>query len=73
VRLDSDADGAIALTIGDTGVGLPPDTVLGQTDSLGLQLVDTLVKQLKGKIVISRELGTQFHITFTPQTKTGTP
>jgi two-component sensor histidine kinase len=73
VRLDSDADGAIALTIGDTGVGLPPDTVLGQTDSLGLQLVDTLVKQLKGTIVISRELGTQFHITFTPQTKTGTP
>ena len=33
-------------------------------DSLGLQLVSTLVDQLDGKIEIKRDQGTEFRITF---------
>jgi PAS domain S-box-containing protein len=50
--------------ISDDGVGLPEsvDVVGGQ--SLGLSLVHTLVKQLKGEVEVKRLKGTQFRIKF---------
>ncbi len=51
-------------SVGDTGVGLPADFGSIRRDSLGLQLVETLTKQLKGKLHIGQEGGTCFEITF---------
>jgi two-component sensor histidine kinase len=54
----------IMLSIGDNGVGLPEDFKYEESDSLGIQLVYTLVEQLQGNIEIIREKGTEFLITF---------
>jgi PAS domain S-box-containing protein len=51
------------LTISDDGKGIPEDINLVSIESLGLQLVFTLVDQLDGKIGIKREQGTEFRIT----------
>jgi PAS domain S-box-containing protein len=48
----------------DSGVGLPSDIDFENTVSLGLQLVNTLTRQLGGKIELSREHGTEYRITF---------
>ncbi len=45
-------DGRVALTVADTGVGLPSGFDCGNTESLGLQLVDMLVRQLAGTVTI---------------------
>jgi PAS domain S-box-containing protein len=58
-------DGWIVLTLSDNGVGLPPGLDFRKTETLGLQLVTTLVKQLRGKIAINDEQsGTIFTIEF---------
>jgi len=57
--------GQIELIIGDNGVGLPNDLDFRKTKSLGLQLVNTLVKdQLDGEIELDRSAGTEFKIRF---------
>ncbi len=57
-------DGYVTLVAGDTGVGLPKDVEIKQTKSMGLQLVNSLVNQLKGTIVLQDKAGTEFMITF---------
>ena len=52
------------LVVSDDGVGLPLEMDITRTDSLGMQLVFLIVEQLKGKIEVSREGGTGFHILF---------
>ncbi len=52
------------LVVKDDGVGLPPDLDFRNTETLGLQLVNTLVDQLEGHIELSRDHGTEFRITF---------
>jgi two-component sensor histidine kinase len=52
------------LTISDNGVGLPDDLDFQNTESLGLQLVNSLTNQLDGKIEVNRKHGTEFKITF---------
>jgi two-component sensor histidine kinase len=54
----------LRLTVEDNGVGLPDGFDLQQTDSLGLQLVVMLTKQLDGTIELKRDRGTRFDITF---------
>jgi len=54
----------IELVIGDNGIGLPKDLDIENTDTLGLQLVLTLIDQLDATVVILREGGTKFLITF---------
>lgn len=53
----------------DNGVGLPEDVDLQRTDSLGLQVINTLVGHIKGEIdkgeiEIDRSQGTEFKIIF---------
>jgi len=50
-------DGWIRLTVSDTGVGLPAGLDIGNTDTLGLQLVTMLVRQLRGRIAVDGEQG----------------
>ncbi|AKB65462.1 MULTISPECIES: PAS domain-containing sensor histidine kinase [Methanosarcina] len=52
------------LTVSDNGIGIPDNINLENTDTLGLQLVSTLVDQLDGKIKIGRDQGTEFNICF---------
>jgi PAS domain S-box-containing protein len=53
----------IELAIGDNGIGFP-DIDFQETDTLGLQLVNSLVDQLNGKIILNKNNGTEFIITF---------
>jgi two-component sensor histidine kinase len=64
IALHPDNGDRLALTISDKGIGLPTDLDFRETDSLGLQLVTTLVDQLDGKLDSDRENGTMFRITF---------
>jgi len=65
VALRSDNANKFALIVSDNGVGFPKDLDFRNTETLGLQLVTTLVKQLGGTIELDRSGGTEFKITFT--------
>jgi two-component sensor histidine kinase len=53
-----------SLTVQDNGVGLPEDLNLENSESLGMQLIYSLVTQLDGRIEVSSVNGTRFDITF---------
>ncbi|MDR3574329.1 MAG: PAS domain S-box protein [Anaerolineaceae bacterium] len=53
------------LTVSDNGIGFPKDLDFDATDTLGMQLVNILTKQLNGSIRMEREAGTTFTIRFT--------
>ena len=52
------------LVVDDDGVGLPRSVDVHHTESLGLQLVNTLVHQLNGTVQLVRGEGTRFIIRF---------
>ncbi len=52
------------MIVKDDGIGLPDDFDFKNTDTLGLQLVNSLINQLDGEIVLQNGLGTQFDIDF---------
>jgi len=52
------------LTIADDGIGIPEDIDLENPETLGLQLVNILLSQIDGEIVLDRNHGTEFKITF---------
>lgn len=54
----------VKMVIKDNGIGLPNNFSLKNLNSLGLQLVDTLVHQLGGKIEIESMNGASFTIIF---------
>jgi two-component sensor histidine kinase len=56
--------GHATLRVQDTGVGFPEGLDFRDTDSLGLQLVCALTKQLQGTIELERNGGTTFTLTF---------
>ncbi len=53
------------LTISDDGVGIPESFDLENPNSLGMQLVTTLVDQLDGELELKKNNGTEFTIRFT--------
>ena len=58
------ADDTCILTISDSGPGLPGTINPKQTDSLGLQVVNMLVKNLNGKMIVDNSQGATFHVFF---------
>ena len=60
------------LTIADDGIGLPGNIDPETAESLGLQLVNTLTRQLGGTLTVTRSGGTQFTVTFIEQERAGT-
>ncbi len=52
------------LVVSDNGVGLPKNINLRKKNSLGLNLVSTLIKQIYGKLEIKKSKGTKFIIKF---------
>jgi PAS domain S-box-containing protein len=57
-------DGCNVLVVADTGSGFPPGLDFRDTTSFGLQLVNTLVRQLHGGIDLAAGRGTTFTIRF---------
>jgi len=58
------ADDRFTLVVADNGIGLPADMDFRVTNTMGLQVVTTLARQLDGKIELDRHEGTAFKITF---------
>jgi two-component sensor histidine kinase len=54
----------LVLVVSDNGVGLPENIDFTNTESLGLRLVNNLVKQIDGTIELDKTEGTKFTITF---------
>ncbi len=52
------------LIIGDNGIGISDELDITKSDTLGLQLVNSLVDQLDGEIKLNRKNGTEFTILF---------
>jgi two-component sensor histidine kinase/ActR/RegA family two-component response regulator len=65
VGLREEADGRVRLWVSDTGAGLPPGMAAKRGDSLGLQLVSDLARQLRGVLDIGP--GSTFTVTFPPR------
>lgn len=64
VSVKSSGAGLYELVIKNDGVDFPVSIDYKNTESLGLQLVNTLVNQLEGTIDLKRGNGTEFIITF---------
>jgi len=56
---------SFTLIISDNGVGIPEKLDIEDLDSLGMQLVTSLVDQLDGELELKRGNGTEFTIRFT--------
>ncbi len=64
VTMFKDDAGKFHLLVKDTGVGLPRSIDIQRAQTLGLQIVSDLVKQLEGKVEVRRDGGTEFEIVF---------
>ncbi len=61
-----EADEFVELSIKDNGEGIPDDVDIDNPETLGLQLITMLARnQLKGRLEIINENGTEFKIRFT--------
>jgi PAS domain S-box-containing protein len=64
IIVKSGENNSLFIRVADNGVGIPENIDFRNTDSLGLQLVTTLVEQHGGKVELSIDVGTVFDITF---------
>jgi len=54
----------IELAVKDNGIGMHPDKHRKRDESMGMLLIDTLARQLKGTLTIESDHGTTFRIIF---------
>lgn len=59
------------LKIHDNGIGMPKSISFSEETTFGLTIVRQLSKQISGSIEMLRNNGTEFHITFKPETMLG--
>ncbi len=64
IELSSGADGWITLAVADTGVGFPPGIDFTDMPTLGLQIVNMLVRQLMGEIELRSDNGATCKVRF---------
>jgi two-component sensor histidine kinase/sensor domain CHASE-containing protein len=64
IKFNSDNNENLTLIVRDNGIGFPKDIDFNKTNTFGMQLVTSLVGQLKGIIELERNNGTEFKITF---------
>ncbi|MBD2503327.1 PAS domain-containing protein [Anabaena azotica FACHB-119] len=62
VRLFQEKDQSLTLVVQDNGIGLPAEFDNKKAKTLGITLVQGLVKQLRGKLEIQSQVGTEFKI-----------
>ncbi|MCC7205672.1 MAG: HAMP domain-containing protein [Anaerolineae bacterium] len=66
IRLARGSDGMHEVVVCDDGIGLPEQVDIAGAETLGLQLVTSLVRQIGGTLTLRRDKGAAFHITFRP-------
>jgi two-component sensor histidine kinase len=73
-EIEGDKSTNLILSVSDNGIGIPENLEIEDLNSLGLQLVTTLVDQLDGILELKRDNGTEFVIRFTvvERSKSGT-
>ena len=64
-KRESSKSTSFTLAISDNGVGIPENFDIEDLDSLGMQLITTLVDQLDGELELKSNNGTEFAIRFT--------
>lgn len=64
ISLKSVGKNEFEITVNDNGVGIPGHIDISNSRTVGLELVDTFVEQLGGRIRINRRRGTQVRIRF---------
>ena len=69
VSLHADDRNRVHMAVSDNGRGLPADMDWRETSSLGLRLVDMLIRQLNADIQVHRKQGTEFRIVTQPVSK----
>ena len=57
----------LILQVSDNGKGMSPNINFRDTESLGLQLVNTLADELEGKLTLEKEQGTKFILIFSKE------
>ena len=57
-------DGIITLGVADNGVGLPSEVNWKKPETVGLQLIKMLSRQINGSIEMERSSGTVYHLKF---------
>ena len=67
VGLKLQPDGLVLLEIADDGVGFPADFDIRRTESMGLQIAVSLVKNMQGQIEMQHKNGALFQVVFSPQ------
>jgi PAS domain S-box-containing protein len=64
IKIDKNMGKQFTLVVSDNGIGLPEGLDLHSIETLGMQLVRDLVKQLDGTLELDRNNGTTFKVTF---------
>jgi two-component system, sensor histidine kinase PdtaS len=64
IRLSYEGDDHLLLEVSDNGVGLPSDRIIEQHNSLGLDLMRGLTKQLNGRFSIESNKGLHIAVRF---------
>lgn len=64
ITLRAQPDNRAALTVRDTGVGLPAHFDFERTESLGSQLICALVEELEGTLTLARDAGSTITVLF---------
>jgi len=63
IELSSEND-QILLRVSDDGTGLPDEFDISKKESIGLWIVDVMLKKLEGEVIVHRNDGTRFEIRF---------
>jgi PAS domain S-box-containing protein len=64
VTCRADAEDMVVLSVSDNGVGIPEELDITSSETLGLQIVFLLTRQLRGTVNVRNDGGTSFAIRF---------
>ena len=67
ISLRSERNDMVRLTVNDNGIGMPATVNAEKSETLGLSLVNILVRQIEGTLNFSREYGTAITCVFSLQ------
>ena len=68
INVEATEKNKLKMIVSDNGIGIPDKINFRKTESLGLQLVNILVEQLRGTIKLDNTNGAKFTIVFNKQT-----
>jgi len=66
ISLKKDETGMITIRVSDNGPGIPAGIDIENTQTLGIQLIGLLTRQIRGTCRLDRDGGTAWTITFPP-------